>query len=542
MAVLLAWYHGHKGENRISSGELSLLCVLLVIGAGLLWAFTRPTAHALVQTQPATPVAPAASVAVLPFANLTGEADKEYFSDGMAEELINELTDVPGLKVPARTSSFAYRGRNVDIRQIARDLGVATILEGSVRSAGERIRVTAQLINAQTGYHLWSKTYDEDFGNVFKLEDEVSAEIVQALKSSLNAQLPAAVAQAPPTQDPDAYRLYLQGSAANPVLAIPFLNQAIAKDPRFARAYAARAEDSVAGASEGMFSYASVLTDAERDANTALALDPSLAPAQAVLGTLNVWRGDWVAAESSSDRARQLDRKDPQAYMAHAEIVLAGAGHMRQAEQEALVGYGLAPANPRVVAGVAALYDLMGRTAEAMRYARLTIALGEGDNPLVLVVRRDSALRSGRYEEAARLEIGADPTLQDPSRAAALRQAFAAFGNPAARAAAARALRGLLQALRASKRDDYRISAMLWPTRLGDVDFAYDSANWYLDQYARDGIVGTSWGFLWMPEMRPFRQDPRFQAFVRRLKLIDYWTRYGPPDDCDLKDEKLTCR
>jgi adenylate cyclase len=142
----------------------------------------------------------------MPFANLTGDATKDYLGDGMAEELINILTKVPGLKVPARTSSFAYKGRTTDIRQIAKDLGVGTILEGSVRAAGKRIRITAQLINAQDGLHLWSETYDEQFTDLFKLQDKLATQIASALQPNLTGTSKA-IGQAPPTQDVEAYRL-----------------------------------------------------------------------------------------------------------------------------------------------------------------------------------------------------------------------------------------------------------------------------------------------------------------------------------------------
>src|SRR4029077_12557319 len=114
------------------------------------------------------------SIAVMPFANLTGDAANDYLGDGMAEEIIDTLTKVPGFKVPARTSSFAYKGRNTDIRQIGRDLGVDAVLEGSVRSAGEHIRITAQLINARDGLHIWSQSYDRKFTDVFALQDELA--------------------------------------------------------------------------------------------------------------------------------------------------------------------------------------------------------------------------------------------------------------------------------------------------------------------------------------------------------------------------------
>jgi TolB-like protein len=130
-----------------------------------------------------------ASVAVLPFANLTGDPGKDYFGDGMAEELINALAKVPGLKVASRTSSFAYKGRNADIRQIARDLDVATVLEGSVRSAGDRVRITTQLINAESGYHVWSETYDYDFKDIFTLQDDLAGKTVAAFRRSTHLPL-----------------------------------------------------------------------------------------------------------------------------------------------------------------------------------------------------------------------------------------------------------------------------------------------------------------------------------------------------------------
>jgi TolB-like protein len=195
IAVLLAWYHGHKAQHRISGPELAMLTVLLFMAGTILWVVSRGTAEratpsvaamTAAPTATPTPAAPRTSVAVLPFANLTGDASKDYLGDGMAEELINTLTKVSGLKVPARTSSFAYKGRNVNIRDIAKDLQVGTILEGSVRSAGKRIRITAQLINAQDGLHLWSETYDEQFTDIFKLQDKLATEISKALQPNLS--------------------------------------------------------------------------------------------------------------------------------------------------------------------------------------------------------------------------------------------------------------------------------------------------------------------------------------------------------------------
>ena len=155
------------------------------------------------------------------------------------------LTRVPGLKVPARTSSFAYKARNVDVRQIARELEVDALLEGSVRSAGDRIRLTVQLIDGQSGYHLWSQNYDRDLHDLFALQDELASAIVQAIRDTLNRAVDT-VAQGPPAQDVEAYQLYLRGRALlergteeNLRRAVELLRQAVARDPTFARAHSA---------------------------------------------------------------------------------------------------------------------------------------------------------------------------------------------------------------------------------------------------------------------------------------------------------------
>jgi len=256
IAVALAWYHGHRGMTRFSAPEATVVALLLVIAAVLLAALVRgPEEQAVsVSTAPAVPPTesasrvPAASVAVVPFANLTGDSSKDYFSDGMAEELIDALANVPGLKVPSRTSSFAYKGHNTDIRRIAQDLGVDKILEGSVRSAGESVRVTAQLVDARSGYHLWSQTYDRKFADIFKLQDELAKSIVEQLLGRIGTSSAEVGIKTPSTQNVEAYQLYLQARALEgiPTLqtlrrAIELLNQVLALDPGYVEAWRDRA-------------------------------------------------------------------------------------------------------------------------------------------------------------------------------------------------------------------------------------------------------------------------------------------------------------
>ena len=153
---------------------------------------------------------PEKSIAVLPFVDMSEKRDQEYFSDGLTEELLDMLSQVPDLRVPARTSSFYFKGRSEDIPTIAQKLRVAHVLEGSVRKAGNTIRVTAQLIRADNGYHLWSKTYDRDFKDIFKVQDEIAAAVVEALKAKL---LPAQeISSRHKTTNTEAYRQYLLGN------------------------------------------------------------------------------------------------------------------------------------------------------------------------------------------------------------------------------------------------------------------------------------------------------------------------------------------
>lgn len=200
-------------------------------------------AHAAAETAPSA----VSSMAVLPFANISADPDNQYFSDGLAEDLINALTRVSGLRVASRTSSFRFRGSSVDVREIGRDLAVDAILEGSVRRAGARLRVTAQLVDAADGYHRWSERYDREMADVFDIQDEIVAAIVAALAPALVLEARAAVRR--PTGNLEAYELYLKGrflwnqrSPAVMAEAIRCFEDAIALDPDYALAYTGLAD------------------------------------------------------------------------------------------------------------------------------------------------------------------------------------------------------------------------------------------------------------------------------------------------------------
>jgi TolB-like protein/Tfp pilus assembly protein PilF len=247
----------------------------------------------------------APSIAVLPFANMSDDREQDYFSDGLAEEIINLMAQIPTLKVIARTSAFAFRGKEQDIRGIAETLGVSTILEGSVRRSGTRIRVTAQLINAADGSHLWSERYDRELSDIFAVQDEISAAIAKALRVKLSREA------APQRYTPklEAYEAYLKGrqqqvkvTPESLELARRYYEQAIKLDPAFGMAHIGLAFYWMTLAHFGQHSVHEGVSAARAEVQRALDLDPSLADGHALLGYLAaLFDSDWAAAEKHFD-------------------------------------------------------------------------------------------------------------------------------------------------------------------------------------------------------------------------------------------------
>ena len=257
------------------------------------------------KTVSSSTAAAAPSIAVLPFANMSDDKEQDYFSDGLAEEIINLLAQIPGLKVIARTSAFAFRGKEQDIRGIAEALGVSTVLEGSVRRAGSRIRVTAQLINAADGSHLWSERYDRELSDIFAVQDEISAAIAKALRVKLS---PEAASQRY-TPKLEAYEVYLKGkylqakvTPESMELARRCYEQASELDPAFGLAHVGLGYYWVSVAHFGRRSVHECVPAARAEAERALQIDPSLADAHALLGYVAaMYDLDWAAAEKHFD-------------------------------------------------------------------------------------------------------------------------------------------------------------------------------------------------------------------------------------------------
>jgi adenylate cyclase len=497
-----------------------LLVVAMAALGWLLWARLMP---------PKLPVYE--SIAVMPFANLSGDPSNDYFSDGMAEELLNLLAQVPGLQVAARTSSFAYRDQNVDVREIGRALGVDTVLEGSVRRSGERVRITAQLVDANSGYHLWSSNYDRQMEDIFVVQDEISGEIVKALAGTLGTRqlaegLPV---RAAPTDSVEAYTLYLQARhqwkrrGAEPLRrSIALLEEALELDPEFARAWAGLAAAWVVlpgYIGERVEAYHARATDAAR---RALAQDANLAEAHAVLAQIQGYQGDWSGADAAFFFAVSLDPNDATARHWYS-LLLAQAGRLREALEQATIAYDLDPASPIINYNLAQHLLALGYNERAQRHLRSAVELGfdsaadPGGDAMLAYRRGDTT----RFAELAGMHL--KRAREDPEIMAAVMAAFAD--------------RAQIPQLEARLDDaDVPLHARgnLW-ILLGDDERAIRALLAAPADRMRDLAMA------WYPEGRGVRMHPDFGALAEASGLMDYWKQFGMPDDCRLVDGRLAC-
>jgi serine/threonine-protein kinase len=328
-------------------------------------------AHRAADTAP--PAAPAAplppSIAVLPFLNMSPDKDQEYFSDGISEEILNALAQVEGLRVIGRTSSFSMKGRNEDLRAIGQRLNAANLLEGSVRRSGQRVRITAQLIEAAGGSHLWSQEFDRELTDVFAVQEEIARDVVAALRLKL---LPAA-GQPAPTVNADAHDLYLRGIALMArgsgeafELAVEAFAKAVERDPTYALAWAALSRARFWAADQGTkldpsTEWPKALQAAER----AITLAPTLGEAYLARGGLRqAVKQDWAAAQIDLERARALSPGNSEVLMQYGSLLIA-VGRLPEASAvlEQAVDRDPLNANSLVMFAVARLNA--GRLAEA---------------------------------------------------------------------------------------------------------------------------------------------------------------------------------
>jgi TolB-like protein/Tfp pilus assembly protein PilF len=317
-----------------------------------------------------SPVEPQRSIAVLPFTNMSGDKEQEYFSDGLAEEIINALAQISALKVIARTSAFAFKGKNTDIRTIARTLGVTNILEGSVRRSGNRIRVTAQLITATDGTHLWSERYDREMADVFAVQDEISAAISSALQIKLAPQTSATPQHVPALPAYEALlkarHFHWKATAESMDQARVYHEQAIALDPQFALAHAEYADYLMARAYFELSHQDEMAPVTRAVAQKALDLDPSLTDAHGPLCSVAAsYDRDWSEANRQFLLATPGGRGSPLSRMNCAWAYLLPSGRPNEAVQQLQLAVQGDPLHVTYRALLGVCLDAAGRHAES---------------------------------------------------------------------------------------------------------------------------------------------------------------------------------
>jgi len=380
VTLVLAWYHGEKGQQRATGFELLIIAgLLLVAGVAVAYVSRGSEPEESETGAPPTLTIDLRSIAVLPFADMSPEGDQEYFGNGIAEELLNLLAGIPGLLVAARTSSFSFKGQNLEIPEIAERLHVAHVLEGSVRKSGNQVRITAQLIRAADGFHLWANTWDRSVDDIFAIQDEIAADVAAQLKVTLLGAAPTVA-----KTDPEAYALFLQarqvgrqGTAESLEQSIALYKRALAIDPDYAAAWAGLANRYSNQTSLGLRPIDEGFRLAREATNRALAIDPEYAPAHALLGRIAMPHGDPVAAAPHYERALELAPTD-------ASIVNTAAAFAhrlgRLDEAMALWEYAVArdPVGTGRHVGLGVAYLLAGRSEEAIASLRTALSLSPG--------------------------------------------------------------------------------------------------------------------------------------------------------------------
>jgi TolB-like protein/Flp pilus assembly protein TadD len=445
------------------------------------------------------------SIAVLAFVNLSSDKENEYFSDGIAEELLNLLAKIEQLRVIARTSSFSFKGKDVPIAEIARQLTVAHILEGSVRKAGNKVRITAQLIRAADSTHLWSETYDRSLDDIFAVQDEIAAEVVHQLKIRLLGAAPKVV-----ETDPEAYALYLQAlqvdrqnTAASSLQALALLDQVLALDPGYVPAWTFKSRIHAMRASYAMTPAQEGYQAAREAASRALALDPEDGYAHASVGKSAVGADrDLAAAARHFARALALSPTDVR-ILADAATLLLSLGRL----QPALVGLEWTvtrdPANPVARYNLGVTYMCAGRFDAALASFRTALRLSPG-----MVVAQSaiavSLLHQGHPEEAL---AAAQLEPEESYRLFAVTMILHALGRVAESDAA------LAEAIEKYAGDcAYNIAYVL--AYRGEIDRAFE----WLDKAVAHDDPGIG-EIIVQPEFSSLYDDPRWLPFLRRIGM-----------------------
>src|SRR5216110_2971490 len=523
IALVFSWAfeitpEGIKRESEVTADEsivhhtgrkiVALTIVLAVVATGLL-VFQLIRARS---TSPSAATIANKSIAVLPFDNLSGDPQNAYFSEGVQDEILTRLAKIAELKVISRTSTQRFKSAPNDLRQIAQQLGVANILEGSVQKANDQVRVNVQLINAMTDAHIWAETYDRKLTDIFAVESEIAKTIAETLQARLTGSEKGLIAKTP-TVNPQAYELYLKGrffwnkrTGDDLRKSIEYLKQAIAKDPGYARAYAALADSYGLLRFYGGATPAESVVPAEAAAKKALELDDSLAEAHASLGLIATEELEVNRGVNELERAIQLN---PNYATAHHWLGLALAT-LRQSDRsigELKRALELDPLSMIINADLSIIYLYARRYDAAEAQARKTLEIDSrsfvAHYYLGAVMQLTSRLKEAIPEFQKAVELN-----NDPYSIAMLVQAYARNGQTDE---ARKLLAQLNEMAKSAEVPEYALAIAY--TSLGEKERAIEALE--------HGFAGGNKSYLFLLPGDPFlddlRDDPRFEALVQKI-------------------------
>jgi TolB-like protein/Tfp pilus assembly protein PilF len=450
------------------------------------------------------------SIAVLPFINMSDDAGNEYFSEGLSEELLNLLVKIPEMRVAARTSSFSYKGTNTKIAQIGEELNVGHVLEGSVRKSGNQIRITAQLIKTDDGFHLWSQTYDRKLENVFQIQDEIAAAVVEALKVTLLGTIPASR-----KTSPEVYSLYLQGRylidrrvGENLEQAALAFEQALDIDPNFAPAWVGISWAYELQLRTRLPEYGKNYALARNATERALAIDDKLATAWAQLAFLKKkYEWDWEGAKFAVDKAMQLEPNNADVLGSSASL----ASSLGQLDKSIDLFERSVAFDPLGLASLIALanrYRAGGRYDDALEKYHQVLALNP-EYPWVHLGITLTNLLQGNPERALTHLRKASP--DSPGYHSIKAAVLVALGEEIEAQAVAK------EFLEESAQEAPLEMAIFFANQ-GDNDEAFKWLEEALEQRSR----GLS-QILWNDALYPLENDPRYPVFLEKLGLREYW-------------------
>jgi adenylate cyclase len=529
-----------KKDHRGKSIKKIAIVLFIIIAGLLIWRFypnqrTKIESDSIETKQtPTTPEVKEApkTIAVLPFVDISPEKDQEFFVDGLSEEILNSLTQIPGLGVTARTSSFFFKGTNKNVQEIANALGVDHILEGSVRKAGNALRITAQLVRAADGLHLWSKTYDRELKieEIFAVQEDIASAVADELKITFG--IDRSYQQLGSTDNLEAYELYLvakgllfQGPNSR-TRALESIDAAIALDPRFALAWAWKSIVHSSLVTFGPADRVPLELDAAMEAALrAIEIEPSLGKAYLSLGSAYMNRCEFIEAELAYRKGMELTTESIDYFEYNLTAHYAVVGYLRKAIElyEEMRKNDPLRQDLRVLYTVnLALIGDMQRAEEEHKRGKAIF----GDNWSL----SDSYLTFIRFGAKDYFSINdISESLRADPISTILKEHIESPEE------------GLTELRRLYSGDDSLsrsnfVSIAFFAAYFGDTELAMNALE--RSVISRGGLIYI----FWYPSLREIRKTPRFKEFVREIGLVDYWKEYGWPDICrPVGDDDFEC-